>query len=352
MDRVRVPRLSLDLLRGFRAAARQLSFTRAAQDLFVTQGAISREVRTLEEQLGRPLFRRVNRALQLTQAGQDLYAAVDEALALIDAAAARVAGASRTLSVTTTVALASTWLVPRLPSFVRRHPEIDMRFVASNDALDLEREQLDLAIRFVPLGMAPASDEKLFDYLQFPVCTPALAADPARPLREGADLARHVLLDLETVVYGRPWLDWSQWLGAQGLRGLNGAGWLRFSHYDQVIEAALKGSGVAVGKLPHLAQHLRDGRLVAPLGAGGVARLGAFYIERAGGATSAESDAFVRWLRDEIALDAQVERPLGARPPAERDRAGTSAHAAAAAIAQNALLDPAPPRRTTRRSPP
>ena len=150
MDRQRVPRLSLDLLRGFRAAARHLSFTRAAQELFVTQPAVSREIRTLEEQLGTPLFRRVNRALQLTQAGQELYAAVDEALSLIDAATTRLAGASRSLSVTTTVALASTWLVPRLPGFTRLHPQIDMRLLASNDWIDLAREHIEIAIRYVP----------------------------------------------------------------------------------------------------------------------------------------------------------------------------------------------------------
>jgi DNA-binding transcriptional LysR family regulator len=350
MDRLCAPRLSLDLLRGFRAAARQLSFTRAAQELFVTQGAISREVRTLEEQLGRPLFRRVNRALQLTEAGQDLFAAVDQALALIDAAATRVASTSRTLSVTTTVALASTWLVPRLPSFAQRHPEVDMRLVASNDALDLERENLDLAIRFVPLGMAPPSDEKLFDYLQFPVCAPALAADPARPLRESEHLAQHVLLDFETVLYGRPWYDWSQWFGAQGLRGLKGAGWLRFSHYDQVIEAALKGSGVAVGKLPHLAQHLRDGRLVAPLGEHGVARLGAFYIERTGTASTAEAQAFLGWLREEVERDARHEPAAVAHSPAPDAGNAASSHASAAPIAQNAPSGPPRHRRTTRRT--
>jgi DNA-binding transcriptional LysR family regulator len=252
MDRVRTPRLSLDLLRGFRAAARHLSFTRAAQELFVTQPAISREIRTLEEQLGQPLFRRVRRSLQLTQAGQDLLRAVEDGLGMIDAATTRIAGSSRTLAVTTTVALASTWLVPRLPRFAGLHPEIDMRFVASNDWLDLAREDLDIAIRFVPDSMGPHTGDKLFEYEQFPVCSPTLAKDRERPLREVADLARHVLLDFETVLYQRPWYDWTQYLGAMKLRGLKGAGWLRFSHYDQVIEAAVKGSGVAVGKRPHL----------------------------------------------------------------------------------------------------
>src|SRR5258707_13429769 len=115
-------RLSLDLLRGFRSAARHLSFTRAARELFVTQSAISREIKKLEQQLGQPLFHRVNRALQLTHAGEELYRATDEALAMIDAATDRLTGSERTLGITTTTALASLWLVPRLQQFTRHHP--------------------------------------------------------------------------------------------------------------------------------------------------------------------------------------------------------------------------------------
>ena len=120
MNRKRAPRLSLDLLRGFRAAARHLSFTRAAQDLFVTQSAISREIKTLEEQLGQPLFRRVNRTLQLTPAGEELYRIADETLTQLDAAVERIAGASKVVTVTTTTALASLWLAPRLHALQSR----------------------------------------------------------------------------------------------------------------------------------------------------------------------------------------------------------------------------------------
>ena len=303
MDRQRSPRLSLDLLRGFRAAARHLSFTRAARELFVTQSAISHEVKTLEEQLGRPLFRRVNRALQLTQTGEELYRAIDEALTLIETATQRASGPWRTLSVTTTVALASTWLVPRLPRFAQEHPEVDLRVVASNDAVDLRREHVDVAIRFATLQMAQPSGEKLFDYRQFPVCAPALATQRRKPLRTPADLAHHVLIDFETILYGRPWYDWQQWFSAQGLRSIKGAGWLRFSHYDQVIEAARKGTGVAVGKWPHLSDHLRSGELVAPLGQPGAVTVGAFYLEVADDAQREASDVFLAWLRAEARRD-------------------------------------------------
>jgi hypothetical protein len=119
--------LSLDLLLGFRVAARHLSFTRAAQELHVTQSAISREIKTLEEQIGQALFHRVHRALQLTRAGEELYRAADEALSHLDAVTDRLAGAGRTLAVQTTTGLASLWLAPRLPRFNRLHPQIDVR---------------------------------------------------------------------------------------------------------------------------------------------------------------------------------------------------------------------------------
>jgi DNA-binding transcriptional LysR family regulator len=314
MDRQQTPRLSLDLLRGFRAAARHLSFTHAARELFVTQSAISHQVKALEEQLGKPLFRRVNRALQLTATGAELFRAVDEALSLIDNAARRAVEASTTLSVTTTVALASTWLVPRLPRFQRIYPQIDLRIVASNDSIDLRRENIDLAIRFATLEMSPPSSDKLFDYKQFPVCAPVLARSRKRPLRTVADLSEFVLIDFETVLYGRVWFDWQRWSSAMGLRNVRGVGWMRLSHYDQVIDAARKGSGVAVGKWPHLTDDLCEGRLVAPLGRAGAALVGAFYLETAASAEKDATAAFVRWLRDEARAAEELATPLFSGP--------------------------------------
>ena len=149
-----------------------MSFTRAARELHVTQPAISREIKALEEQLGVPLFRRINRTLQLTQAGEELYRVADEALALIDAAAERLTGAGSTLSVTTTTALASTWLVPRLSQFTRRNPDIDVCVAASNDYVDLDREHVDLALRFAAPWMDTPRGEHLVDYRTFPVGSP------------------------------------------------------------------------------------------------------------------------------------------------------------------------------------
>lgn len=311
MDSKRVrPRLSLDLLKGFEAAARHLSFTRAAQELFLTQSAVSREIKKLEEQLGEPLFTRVNRGLRLTDAGQVLYRAVGEALTLIDEATDRVAGSGRgeTLTVTTSVPLASMWLVPRLGGFVRLHPEVDVRSVAADQQLDLDRERLDIAIRWAPPGSVIPGAEPLFDVEIFPVCSPALAGDHLRPLKTLADLSNHVLLDLETVTGRGRWSDWTPWLGAMKLTNLKPAGTLRFSHYDQVVQAAIDGSGIAIGRTPHNARHLRDGLLVEPFGAEARLSFGTYFVlVSARSGKRAVIKEFVNWLCDEARHDVEVE---------------------------------------------
>jgi LysR family transcriptional regulator, glycine cleavage system transcriptional activator len=303
------PRLSLDLLKGFEAAARHLSFTRAAQELSLTQSAVSREIKTLEQQLGQPLFVRVNRGLRLTDAGQVLSHAVGAALTLIDEATDRLTSSTgaETLTVTTSVPLASMWLVPKLRRFVSLHPEVDVRSVAADQRLDLDRERLDIAIRWAPPGSSVPGGEPLFDVEIFPVCSPALARDRARPLRSPADLAYHVLLDLETITTQGPWSDWGPWLAAINLGDLKPAGTLRFSHYDQVVQAAIDGSGVAIGRNPHNARHLREGLLAAPFG--GEARLswGTYFVLIAPRAAERPVvKKFVAWLRDEIRQDAEA----------------------------------------------
>jgi DNA-binding transcriptional LysR family regulator len=311
MHKRRPPRLSLDLLRGFRAAARHLSFTRAAQELFVTQSAISREIKTLEEQIGQPLFRRASRTLELTGAGEELYRIADEALALLDNGTERLIGAGRTLAVTTTSGLASLWLAPRLPRFNRAHPGIDVRIVASNDRPDLERDQLDVAIRFVGAGGDSPDAEVLMTCESFPACAPALARDPARPLRTPADLARHVRLDYETVRDGRRLSEWTFWFDAMKIRPVEPASTLRFPQFDQVFPAAIEGAGVAMGVLPHAGDMLRDGRLCAPLGRESIVNRGTFFIVIRPDMSGREAvKAFVAWLRSEAKRDAEQAPPL------------------------------------------
>jgi DNA-binding transcriptional LysR family regulator len=297
----RRPRVSLDLLRGFHAAARHLSFTRAAHELCVTQPAISREVKALEEQLGRPLFQRVNRALRLTPAGEELYRAADQVFVNLEAAIDRIAEAHKTLAVVTTPAFASLWLAPRLPRFNHEYPGIDVRVAASNDRPNLERDQLDVAIRFVAAGGDFPEGERLFDCTSFPVCAPRLMGDKSRPLRTPADLHRHVRLDYESLRDGRRYSEWDIWLDALKLHRVAPKSTLWFPQYDQLIAAAVEGSGVAVGVMPHVAPHIRQGLLCAPFGDDRTARRGAFFLVRRADAANRDAmNAFASWLRQEV----------------------------------------------------
>jgi LysR family transcriptional regulator, glycine cleavage system transcriptional activator len=230
---------------------------------------------------------------------------------LIDAATERLSGSAGALAVTTTTALASTWLVPKLPRFARLYRGTDVRLFASNDMVDLEREHIDVALRFVPPNADPPNADCLVEYRTFPVCLAAIARGRKRPLRTPADLAQHVRLDFETILYGRPWYDWEHWFEAMNVRPVVPARTMRFSHYDQVIDATIEGSGIAIGKWPHLARHLRDGALCIPFGAEGVAHIGGFYLVLARGAVERESvRAFVGWLRDEVRRDEARAPPL------------------------------------------
>ena len=300
------PRLpSLDLLRGFEAAARHLSITRAARELFLTQSAVSRQIAALEESLGTPVFRRRNRRIELTDAGLALFGAAAHALGQLDAAVARVRGEerSRELTLSTTVSFASLWLVPRLPAFRRLHPEVDVRISASNDLVDLARERIDLAIRFCEPRAAPAGAIRLSSEEVFPVCSPKLTRDKKRRLREPADLAHHVLLHLDDRVGRWPWLNWPQWLEALGLASLQPAGSVRFSHYDQLIRAAIDGDGVALGRDPLIRRHLARRELVAPFSRSVVSSRAYFIVRGSTPANGAALDAFVRWLAEEAEND-------------------------------------------------
>src|SRR5687768_4272427 len=148
---------ALDLLVGFEAAARHLSFTKAGEELYLTQSAVSRQIKELEDQLGVPLFQRRHRALALTESGQQLYAAAAQVLATMRATTERLraqAGRRRPLGVTTTHSFAALWLIPRLAGFTRDHPGIDVRITADTRVQDLERDGLDIALRHGPAALA------------------------------------------------------------------------------------------------------------------------------------------------------------------------------------------------------
>ena len=208
------PRLpSLDLLKGFEAAARLLSFTQAGAELHLTQSAVSRQIKELEAQLGVALFKKRHRALALTDAGRTLLPAAVQVLGAMRNATDRLRALSarRTLAVTTTHSFAALWLVPRLAGFTRTHPGVDVRIATDTRVQDLAREGLDVAIRHGPPAIAGPNAVRLFGERVFPVCSPGLLRDPKRPLRAPADLRHHVLLQYDDPEGRHPWLHWKTW---------------------------------------------------------------------------------------------------------------------------------------------
>jgi DNA-binding transcriptional LysR family regulator len=298
------PRLpSLDLLKGFEAAARLLSFTKAGNELFLSQSAVSRQIQELEEQLGVALFERKHRALVLTEAGQALHAASAQVLATMRSVTDRLratgARGRKTLAVTTTQSLASLWLIPRLSGFTRMHPELDVRISAETRVLDLERDGLDLAIRHGPASMVGPNALRLFGERVFPVCSPKLLKDKARPLREPSDLRHQVLLQYDDPDGRHPWMHWKTWLEVERLADLRPAGNLVFSGYDQIIPAAVAGHGVALGRSPLVRKLLASGELVAPFKRSADPARAYFAILSRNSAERPEVADFIAWLKAE-----------------------------------------------------
>lgn len=261
-DSARLP--PLELLVEFEAAARHLSFTKAAAERFATQSAMSRRIKALEDDLGVALFRRRHRALVLTDEGQRLFETCTGLLAELRTTIARIRQPRQrdVLALTTTPGLASLWLIPRLPEFTRGHPGIDVRIDASFHRRDLRGEGIDLAIRYAPAGSIEGTH--LFGEMVQPVCSPAFLRESTHPLRSPDDLRHCSLLQMMLPPdTGMP-TDWDPWLKAVGLQDLQPATILSFNNYDEVIVAAVAGQGVALGRTPLIDRLLEEKKLVAP----------------------------------------------------------------------------------------
>jgi DNA-binding transcriptional LysR family regulator len=296
----------LDLLLGFEAAARHLSFTKAGDELFLTQSAVSRQIKELEEQLGVALFERRHRALSLTEAGQQFYASAAQVLATMRAATERLraqSGRRRPLSVTTTHSFAALWLIPRLAGFTRTHPGVDVRITAETRVQDLERDGLDIAIRHGPASLAGPAAVRLMGERVFPVCSPKLLKKI--PLQNPADLAHHVLLQYDDPDGRHPWLHWKTWLEVERIADLRPAGTLSFSGYEQIIPAAVAGHGVALGRTPLVKDLVKSGELVAPFKSSADPARAYFAIVSKSAEERPEVADFVHWLRVEAKQDSR-----------------------------------------------
>jgi len=286
----------LELLRSFEAAARCLSFTQAAAELFLTQSAVSRQIQQLEAALGVLLFERRHRSLALTEAGAVLQRAVVESLERLRDATARVRSVPlpRHVAVTTTPGFASFWLIPRLARFTADHPEVDVRVSATLDVLDLERSRVDVAVRFVPI--ARGTGLALFEETVLPLCAPEIAAR----LHEPADLLGQTLLTIDEPGHANtPTVDWEPWLQVMGLNDLRMKNTLRFTLYTDAVAAAVAGQGVVIGRLPLVGALVRSGQLVSPFGEGAASRRGYFVDSARRASANPDAQDFVRWLRAE-----------------------------------------------------
>jgi DNA-binding transcriptional LysR family regulator len=291
----------LDLLVGFESAARHLSFTKAGEELFLTQSAVSRQIKELEDQLGVVLFQRRHRALALTQAGHQFYAAAAQALSTMRTATDRLRAQAgkKALSVTTTHSFAALWLIPRLAGFTRDHPGVDVRITAETRVQDLERDGLDLALRHGPASLAGPNAVRLFGEKVFPVCSPKLLKK--RPLEKPQDLKNHVLLQYDDPDGRHPWLHWKTWLEVERIADLRPAATLSFSGYEQIIPAAIAGNGVALGRTPLVKDLVASGELVAPFKSSADPARAYYAVVSKTAEGRPEVSDFVAWLKQEAA---------------------------------------------------
>ena len=285
---------SLLALRAFEAAARRLSFTAAARELNVSQAAVSRHIRTLEKDVGRELFRRLHRAVELTMPGGHFAAELTAGFLRIHRAVETVRGVTtRRLRLTVEPAFASRWLVPRLGSFSAAHPEIELE-IETSDELRVIGRDADVAIRYFSVGSRrPRSKvRRLFSIDGLPI----IAGVRPRPLklRHDAGVLGYRLLHDDD---GRAWRNW---FAAAGQDGFDRVKHLYFTDYSLAIAAALQGQGVALGTTAFIEQELRSGRL-ARIGRTR-APFGEYVLLQANDrSTAAMRGSFVRWLEEEIA---------------------------------------------------
>ncbi len=304
----------LTALRAFDAAARHMSFQKAASELHVPPAALSFQIKSLEEHLGAPLFYRMNRAVELTEAGMVLAPGAQEGFEALTTAwrAARRTLDTNVLTVTAGPAFTSKWLAPRMYAFAQAHPEVELRFAASLNMVDLSRDEVDVAIRF---GYGP--DGGLFSHPLSeewitPVMTPQLAERYPTP---EALLTAPLITD-HSIDFLQPRCDWAAWFRSSGINASPGPA-LSFNQADHALDAAMAGAGVALGRRFFVSKDLMEGRLVAPYGQAISTRAHFRFLCALGRETRPEIRALLDWMLEEIEKTAHVADTMKITPVEE-----------------------------------
>ncbi len=259
--------IAVGQLRALEAVARHLNFRAAAEELALTQSAVSRQIQGLEDDVGVSLFLRHTRAVELTSAGAQLLRAVLPSLERIDSAVRmiRQSAGRKSVAISTWASFASMWLIPRLEGFQREHPDIDIRIDATDTAVDLDTTDVDLALRYSLPANVPGHAQRLFGEQLTPVLSPWLLKSGPR-LEKAQDLAQFALVEAGDVhrSHFTELLTWQRWLSAQHLSRFEPKRWLSFNYAHQIAQAALTGQGVALVRTPLIAESLASGDLVEP----------------------------------------------------------------------------------------
>ena len=294
MSRRRLP--PLNSLRAFEAAARHMNFSRAADELSVTPGAVSQQIQNLEDYVGAPLFKRTPKGLLLTDSAQTALPALREAFDRLAEAASLLTAAEDGHRITVSVApsFAAKWLVPRLGRFEAAHPDVDVWLSAGLELVDFNSGEIDLAIRY-GRGAYPGLEViRLLGETVSPVASPLLLEES--PLHDLSDLASHILLHDGSPDADDSCPDWAMWLAARGVRGVDGARGPRFNQSSLVIEAAVNGRGVALAKQTLAQADLDAGRLVQPFDIVNAVDFAYYIVHPKAKGRLPQIKAFVAWL--------------------------------------------------------
>jgi len=259
--------ISAGHLRAFEAVARHLNFRAAAEEMALTQSAVSRQIQAMEEEVGVALFLRHTRAVELTGAGAQLLLAVQQSLPRIDGAVRQIrqSAGRKSVSLTTFASFASMWLIPRLEAFQRDNPEIDIRIDASDTAVDLDVADVDMALRYAPPENMPREAIRLFGETLTPVASPWLIKSRP-PIKSPADLAGFTLIEAGDAHRTHlEWLTWRRWFEENGQSRAQPKRWLYFNYAYQMVQAALTGQGVVLARSSLIAESLANGDLVEVL---------------------------------------------------------------------------------------